>query len=105
MRLIATLFIAALLSGCATKINLTKKGESVSITKSAPNGYELVGAVDCNGGWALKDRMNSVRQCYKTLRNRAAELKADIVVINHQMIGNMECANCVYLSGLAYKKN
>ncbi|WP_299947023.1 hypothetical protein [uncultured Microbulbifer sp.] len=115
-----TIFIFAsflLLISCAN-IKLSEAGSKVQIIQqisiSDLKHYQSVGDIDCKFGFNAKSSTTNIKQCRIELKNKAAELGAEIVVIAHQKLGanpsfgvgqsyNTGCPNCISMVGTAYR--
>ena len=115
-----TIFIftsCLLLISCAN-IKLTEAGSKVQIVQqisiSDLEHYQAIGDIDCQFGFNAKSPITNIKQCRTELKNKAAELGAEIVVIAHQKLGanpsfgigqphNSGCPNCISMIGTAYR--
>lgn len=99
------LFLVLTVCGCAT-VELEEGGKRVKILTEQSllsDAYEDLGEVSCQKGVNARSSGTNIIQCRNELRNRAAELGADVLVIQHQQLGSAGCGNCIVMVGVAYK--
>ncbi|WP_444920410.1 hypothetical protein ACJJID_16430 [Microbulbifer sp. CnH-101-G] len=107
---------AAMLSSCAT-VELTDGGRDIRVVQqisvSDLDKYYDVGEVACSFGFNAKTAITNIKQCRIDLKNQAALLGGDVVVIEHQQLGTgaatyaqgySGCGNCISMVGTAYKE-
>lgn len=108
------------LISCST-IELSDAGQHIHITKQFSladlDAYERLGEVDCNARSNGIHSSKNIIRCRTELKNKAAEMGADIVVIEHEQMGSGSnafalnnyavangCNNCISMVGTAYRK-
>lgn len=100
------LILVLMLSGCAVT-QLTHGGGAVRIINSFGSqdaeSYKEIGAVECTSE-GIESQAKNMTSCKNELRNRAAELGADTVVLESTGAGTRHCSYCVNMSGTAYRK-
>lgn len=103
----ALLFVAVtgLLLGCAGP-QMIPGAEQVRISKTTPdeNKYDFISEVSCDYGMNFGTTSTNLRNCRNDLKNKAARVRASIVVVESESIGNSGCPNCVSMFGSAYTK-
>lgn len=66
--------------------------------------YGPVGEVSCNLGGNFGTVGGNTDGCRNDIRNQAADLGADVIVLTTQQVGAGRCANCVVMYGIAYRR-
>lgn len=94
-------------TACAT-LQLTPQGAAVPIVTITPadlaSGYRDVGVLTCSRGYNARSTSSNIVQCQNELRNKAAAVGGEVVMITSQQLGVADCANCVTLVGTAYRR-
>lgn len=84
------LVMSLILSACST-VELSDAGKKIHIIKQfSPSDlevYEPLGEVTCNSGFNGRNSANNIVKCRTELKNKAAELGAEIVVVEHEQMG------------------
>jgi len=84
---------------------LTPEAARVEWYTDRPDGdWQMLGDLQCQRGHNFVSAGSNVSYCRNTLRNRAAEMGADIIVVSSEQIGMGECGNCVLFVGTAYRQ-
>ena len=100
--LIATALLGA---SCATGpvVALDSAAQDVSIvqTASEDEGYVHVGAVSCSYGYNARDISKNKEGCRNDMRNQAAAMDADVIVIQSR---HRACTNCIGYEAKAFRK-
>lgn len=114
---ISLLVPSFLLSGCAS-VQLNQFGKNVQYFKSIPasmshEDLEEIDTLSCRKGVNFKNPADNMIQCKNELRNKAADLGADIFIVDHEQIGtggsgygqysSGGCPNCISIVGTAYR--
>ena len=107
------------LTGCAS-IELSQAGRSVQLYSQLPNSnageFIAMGDVSCDVGMNGRSPSANIIQCRNDLRNKAAQMGATHVIVQHQQLGTggmymstnnnhtlSGCPNCITMVGTAYK--
>jgi len=91
---------------CAT-LRLTPQGEAVQFVTMTPadlSGYGPLAVVTCSRGYNARSTRANILQCQNELRNKAAALGGEVVMITSQQLGTADCGNCVTLVGTTYRR-
>lgn len=103
--LICLSIFAFAIFGCATSppetLDAGAKSVTFANTASSEDGYEYVGKVRCSFGLNARPRSGNEEACRNKLRNDAAKMDADTIVIESRHRG---CNNCIEFEGKAYRK-
>jgi hypothetical protein len=95
------------MTACGPVIQLAPDAGQVELLPSAPvtllEDYVSVGTVECTKGHNFRKLQTNLRQCHNVLRNEAAELRGDFVLVTSQALGPGECDNCVLMIGTVYR--
>ncbi len=104
---------------CSTAIKLNPGARTVKVVKYLPSAlkarYDDVDMLECKLGMNGRSKEKNIAACKNDFKNKAAVLNADIVEIKGinsyrsdaiAAFGNPTgyCANCVEMSGIAYRK-
>ena len=105
-----TLYLLAVVlmsTGCAT-LQLTPQGAAVPIVTITPadlaSGYSELTVLTCSRGYNARSTSTNIVQCQNELRNKAAAVGGQVVMITSQQLGTAECGNCVTLVATAYRR-
>jgi hypothetical protein len=112
MRPILAALVVLTSGGCgATLQQLTSKGQQVQLVSTPPAdllaSYTELGVVSCSRRAGFLGRRTSetnIVACQHDLRNKAAAMNADLVVLTSQQLGAGECGACITLVGTAYRR-
>jgi hypothetical protein len=107
--------LAALLAltgvACRPTVQLTPQGRQVQLISTPPSdllaSYTDLGVVSCSRGAGFIPQRKSeanIVECQHELRNKAAAMNADLVVMTSQQLGAGDCGSCVTLVGTAYRR-
>lgn len=108
----AALLCGLIGSGCAGTVQLTPRAEQVHLLSAPPadllTTYSELGVVSCSrdrGLWLFgRSVEDNILHCQNELRNEAAAMDADLVVVTSQQLGKGGCGACVTLVGTAYQR-
>lgn len=108
MRTVTSPLVLLALVACAS-VPLDEGGRRVTLLTTTPSvtdmrNLEELGTVACSKGANFGSPKKNIESCRNELRNKAAKMGADIVVVENQQLGTSLCANCMTLVGTAYKK-
>ncbi len=105
------------LTGCAS-IELSQAGRGVQLHSQLPSlkagEFIAMGDVSCDVGMNGRSASTNIIQCRNDLRNKAAQMGATHVIVQHQQLGTggvfintnnaiNGCPNCITMVGTAYK--
>lgn len=99
--------LAIIILGCAVAATTEHPdAQYVEFRNDVPTDaeYIYVAEVSCDRGATMHSIGHNVAFCRDRLRQQAAEVGADIVVITTQNIGAGDCQNCVTMFGEAYRR-
>lgn len=102
---INSLFLSLIGLGCST--TLTREGSQVAVVESLPAGrqqYRALGIVTCQHEQNLASVGFNRRNCLVSLRNRAAEKGARVVVLDAEEIFPGTATVGVFMIGLMYSE-
>ncbi len=99
------ILLGVLCAGCGAGVaSLNPGADRVEWYSQRPEGdLQMLGDVQCQRGNNFRDPGSNVRDCRNTIRNEAAQMGADIVVVSTEQVGTGDCANCVVFMGTAYR--
>ncbi len=120
--LLVTLVVLGL-SGCGS-VELSSRGKDVQLLggfpgNERPENFIEVQTISCSQGYNGRQPNTNIISCRNELRNKAAELGADFVIVENQQIGQgggagyisngtgyfvSGCPNCISMVGTAYKR-
>ncbi|MEQ8453694.1 MAG: DUF4156 domain-containing protein [Sandaracinaceae bacterium] len=105
-RTIIAASLLMLLPACGAGVaGLNPGAERVEWHSQRPEGnLQMVGDLQCQRGQNFRDPGSNVTDCRNTLRNEAAAMGAEVLVVSTEQIGMGDCANCVLMSGTAYRR-
>lgn len=116
---ILTLALCISLTGCAS-IELSQAGRGVQLHSQLPTlksgEFIAIGDVSCDVGMNGRTASTNIIQCRNDLRNKAAQMGATHVIVQHQQLGTggvyiggsnnhalSGCPNCITMVGTAYR--
>jgi hypothetical protein len=92
---------------CAT-LRLTPQGAAVQIVTMTPadlaSGYGALAVVSCSRGYNARSTRTNIVQCQNELRNKAAAIGGEVLMITSQQLGTADCENCVTLVATTYRR-
>jgi hypothetical protein len=100
------LFVGVL-TGCATP-GLTPRAREVQLLTETPERlqeeYEEISVLSCRRDLNVGDLDTNVIQCQDQLKNEAARLGGDLLIVNEQELGRAGCESCVTIVATAYRR-
>jgi len=112
MRIVFLVFTSVIFfSSCAT-VPLQDSGKMVQYLKQfppndSPSNYKELQTLSCSKGKNFRRPGENIISCQNELRNKSADLGADLFIVQHEQIGTPgkhACPNCITIVGTAYKK-
>lgn len=106
-RRFSLVLVVGLLTGCAS-FGVTRRAMEVQLLTEAPERlkeeYEEISALSCRRDLNVGDLDTNVIRCHNQLKNEAAALGGDLVLVTDQELGRAGCESCVRIAATAYRR-